>query len=148
MQEEVHPNIEALSFIWEKTQGKVEAYLLKGRVNAVIDTGPPQVSFDATAPVLRGVGLTPDDVGLILHTHGHQDHTGGTGFIKAVSGAPIHLHREDALFLEDHERCFDQFNAPLIRALGEGKNSRKKRRFSWKRQKPRSWSTGSSRTGT
>ena len=70
------------------------------------------------ASVLSPARLTASDIALILHTHGHLDHTGGTALIKAASGAPIHLHREDALFLEDHHHCFNRFNAPFIRALG------------------------------
>jgi glyoxylase-like metal-dependent hydrolase (beta-lactamase superfamily II) len=118
MQGELHPNIQSLSFLWEKTNSKIEAYLLLGQVNAVIDTGPPQISADTIASVLSPTGLKARDIALILHTHGHLDHTGGTALIKAASGALIHLHKDDALFLEDHHQCFSRFNAPLIRALG------------------------------
>jgi glyoxylase-like metal-dependent hydrolase (beta-lactamase superfamily II) len=119
---ELHPNVQSLSFLWQKTQSKVEAYLLSGQVNAVIDTGPPGVSADAIASALSAAHLATRDIALILHTHGHLDHTGGTALIKAASGASIHLHEFDALFLEDHQSCFDRFNAPFIKALGKAQN--------------------------
>jgi glyoxylase-like metal-dependent hydrolase (beta-lactamase superfamily II) len=118
MHEELHPKISVLSFLWEKTQAKVEAYLLRGKVNAVVDTGPPQASPNTMAAVLGSARLTIGDIGLILHTHGHLDHTGGDAIIKATTPARLLLHKEDALFLEDHQRCFDQFSAPFIKALG------------------------------
>ncbi len=118
MNEKIHPRIETLSIRWDRFQTTIEAYLIKGRLNAMIDTGPPQVSQETIGSILGSFGLTPANIDLILNTHGHLDHTGGNAAIKTAGRPKILIHREDVLFLEDHERCFEQFNAPLIRALG------------------------------
>ncbi|GMV64712.1 MAG: MBL fold hydrolase [Candidatus Hinthialibacteria bacterium] len=41
------------------------------------------------------------EVTLILNTHGHGDHIGANGILKAKYGVPIAIHREDAECLPD-----------------------------------------------
>jgi hydroxyacylglutathione hydrolase len=41
-------------------------------------------------------GRTPEDVSLILITHGHGDHTGSAEALQIATGAPIALGKEDA----------------------------------------------------
>ena len=115
---EVHKKIETISFWWDKAQVEVESYLIKGRVNVMIDTGPPEASEGRIASNLRSFGLRLTDIDLVLNTHGHVDHVGGDAVIKAAGSAQLLLHRGDLLFLEDRRRCFYQFYAPVIRALG------------------------------
>jgi glyoxylase-like metal-dependent hydrolase (beta-lactamase superfamily II) len=115
---ELYSGVWPLSFLWEKTQSKIEAYLIQGNLTAVVDTGPPSVSPETVAAVLRPAGSTVSGVDLILHTHGHLDHTGGSALIQSAGRARILLHKGDAAFLEDHGRCFDEFNGPFLKALG------------------------------
>ena len=47
-------------------------------------------------------------VGMILVTHGHPDHVGAVGEVKAATGAPVYMHPADA---EKFELSFD---LPLV----------------------------------
>jgi glyoxylase-like metal-dependent hydrolase (beta-lactamase superfamily II) len=45
------------------------------------------------------------------------DHIGGNAALKRAGRAQLLIHREDAAFLEDQGRCFDQLYAPLYKAI-------------------------------
>ena len=45
---------------------------------------------------IRALGHAPEDLKLILLTHGHIDHAGSAVALKRLTGAPIALHRADA----------------------------------------------------
>lgn len=62
---------------------------------AVIDPGQPDPWIQRT---LKEHGLKPT---LILLTHGHLDHIGGVAHVKALTGAPVLVHGEDAPMLTD-----------------------------------------------
>jgi glyoxylase-like metal-dependent hydrolase (beta-lactamase superfamily II) len=111
MDDGIHPQIHTVSIFWEQIQSTIEAYLVKGKMNALIDSGPPQASPDVIAQALAEFGVTPAEIDFVLHTHGHVDHVGGDEPLKAAGKAKLLIHREDALFLEDHSRCFDLFYA-------------------------------------
>jgi glyoxylase-like metal-dependent hydrolase (beta-lactamase superfamily II) len=111
MDDRIHPQIHTVSIFWEQIQSTIEAYLVKGKMNALIDSGPPQTSPDVISQALAEFGVTPAEIDLVLHTHGHVDHVGGDEPLKAAGRAKLLIHREDALFLEDHSRCFDLFYA-------------------------------------
>jgi glyoxylase-like metal-dependent hydrolase (beta-lactamase superfamily II) len=70
-------------------------FLLKGRRPILIDTGRPQ---DAAAieHALRGHGVAPAGLALILHTHGHWDHAGSTVELRRLTMAPAAVHVADA----------------------------------------------------
>lgn len=106
-----------LSIWWDRFQTYVETYLIRGKVNGVIDTGAPGTSL---ALPLKAIHLSLTDIEIVLNSHGHYDHVGGDAVIKALSDAQIMIHREDAVFLEDHRRCYDRFYAPLAIAMGHG----------------------------
>jgi glyoxylase-like metal-dependent hydrolase (beta-lactamase superfamily II) len=109
---EVHPRIKRVSIWWDAVQSNIEAYLVKGKLNTLVDTGPPQASADVITAALKAFDLAPADIDLILNTHGHIDHIGGNGTVKAAGRAQVMIHREDAVFLEDRARSFDLFYAP------------------------------------
>jgi metallo-beta-lactamase class B len=44
---------------------------------------------------LWAAGIDPRDVGLIIHSHGHEDHCGGTRRMQALTGAPVYLGERD-----------------------------------------------------
>lgn len=71
---EIHPNIEVLTIWWERFQTNIEAYLIKGKASAVVDTGAPGTSI---ASALEPFGLTLTDIDTVFLTHGHSDHIGG-----------------------------------------------------------------------
>ena len=41
-------------------------------------------------------GIKPDDVSLILMTHGHHDHYGSAYALKQKTGAPVAIHKADS----------------------------------------------------
>jgi hydroxyacylglutathione hydrolase len=68
--------------------------------NTYVFTGDPGVIFDPGNPDylpalvdgLAGDGISPHDIGLIVNTHLHVDHSAGNEGFKALSGARIALH--------------------------------------------------------
>ena len=117
MHREVDKRIRGLSIWWEAMQITIEAYLVRGKVNVLVDSGPPQASPDVIASTLKAFDLRPGDIDLVLHTHGHLDHIGGNRDLKRAGRAQVWIHRDDAVLLEDHGRSFDLFYAP-----GRGEN--------------------------
>ena len=65
------------------------------RHGAVIDPGG-----DAPA-ILAAIQATRLEVKVIINTHGHIDHTGANGEIKAATGARLVIHELDAPMLSD-----------------------------------------------
>ncbi|MDE3126442.1 MAG: MBL fold metallo-hydrolase [Gemmatimonadota bacterium] len=61
----------------------------------VIDAGMPRQA-QRVINAIRALGHSPQDVRLILLTHGHIDHAGSAVALKRLTGAPIALHRADA----------------------------------------------------
>src|SRR5512146_3074857 len=61
----------------------------------VVDAGMPHSTFRVLGKI-RALGNKPQDVRLILLTHGHIDHAGGALALHRATGAPVALHRLDA----------------------------------------------------
>ncbi|MGW8776592.1 MBL fold metallo-hydrolase [Streptomyces sp. NPDC055796] len=61
----------------------------------IVDTG---VAGRAPAMLqqIADAGLRPADIGLILLTHHHADHSGSALALREATGAPIAIHRDDA----------------------------------------------------
>lgn len=78
----------------------------------LIDSGDGLILIDTTYPSTAALlvqsiwelGFRPEDIRIILHTHGHFDHFGGTALMKALSGARTYLGAADAkMFRENPE---------------------------------------------
>ena len=113
----VHPRVTMCNIWWEKARSEVEAYLLQGAVNAIIDTGPVEAFASPLSLSLGALNLTLGDIELILNTHWHPDHTGGDAAIKTAAKADVLIHKHDAVFLEDPRLGFDRYKAPVIEKL-------------------------------
>jgi len=74
------------------------AYLLLGERPVIVDAGSTGEE-SAILEGLRGLGHQPNDVALILHTHGHADHAGSTAALRRLTGAPVAAHQRDAAML-------------------------------------------------
>jgi len=61
----------------------------------VIDAGMPRMAHRILGRI-RTLGHSPQDVRLIVVTHGHIDHAGSAVALKRLTGAPIAMHRADA----------------------------------------------------
>jgi glyoxylase-like metal-dependent hydrolase (beta-lactamase superfamily II) len=71
------------------------AFLVKGERPVLIDTGCPG-DADRLVRALAEEGVAVRDLSLILHTHGHRDHAGGTRRLKGMTAAPAAVHPADA----------------------------------------------------
>jgi glyoxylase-like metal-dependent hydrolase (beta-lactamase superfamily II) len=49
---------------------------------------------------LAGLGKSPEDVQRIVLTHAHPDHAGGLAGMKRATGADVHAHDRDAVYLQ------------------------------------------------
>jgi glyoxylase-like metal-dependent hydrolase (beta-lactamase superfamily II) len=87
------------------TVRETNCYLLQDAGGTVlIDPGPPGV----TPTIITGAkaaGVHPQDVQLILITHGHLDHYGAAADVKAWCGAPVGAHRSAPAFSRDRSNA-------------------------------------------
>lgn len=72
----------------------VNAYLLLGRHPIIVDAGTPG-SGRRIIERVAAHGVDPEDVRLIVITHGHIDHFGAAAELRRHTGAPIAAHAAD-----------------------------------------------------
>jgi glyoxylase-like metal-dependent hydrolase (beta-lactamase superfamily II) len=82
------------------------AYLVRGERAILVDAGA-QGDADRILSAVRGKGVEPHTLALILLTHGHLPVTGAAAEIRRRTGAPIAIHAADAEMLRLGQ------NAPL-----------------------------------
>lgn len=49
---------------------------------------------------IRALGFRVEDIKIIIHSHGHYDHFGGTDAIRAISGATVCMSRVDTELIQ------------------------------------------------
>jgi len=82
----------------------VHLYLVRGAKLALIDSGASDSPDTAVAPALRELGLEWSDLDYLLNTHGHADHAGGNGELKAAAPrVEIGIHPADGYLLAGPE---------------------------------------------
>ena len=64
----------------------------------LIDTGSENKA-EALVESIGLLGFRPEDVRMILHSHGHYDHTGATAKVAALTGAETWVHEKDICYL-------------------------------------------------
>ena len=77
-----------------------QCYVVRGDGVIVIDAGQPGKAADF-ASELAGAGIDAKDVRLIVLTHGHWDHIGSAMEIRELSGAPLAMHRAEAVAVRE-----------------------------------------------
>lgn len=70
------------------------AYLVKSRRSILVDSGSPGEEGKILKTAAQH-GVKPEDIALILHTHGHADHAGSSAALRALTGAPTAIHYAD-----------------------------------------------------
>jgi hydroxyacylglutathione hydrolase len=109
METTIHEKIETVNVWWEDIKFHIPVYMVKGQSIALIDAGPPQRTPGGLATALEPFSVTPADVSWVLLTHGHLDHVGGLPELRSAGSPQVLIGREDAFFLQDHGRAFDEF---------------------------------------
>lgn len=69
-------------------------YLIQEEGVILIDGGPPK-KLKAFHKFIEGIPIRPEDIRLIVLTHGDFDHVGSAGDIKSLTGAKIAIHEND-----------------------------------------------------
>lgn len=90
---QMNTNIFSFSF------GLNECYVIRDKGTVMIDGGPPG-KRDDFIEALRNVPMKPEEIKLIIITHGHPDHIGSAKDIKEITGAKIAMHQLDMQCLE------------------------------------------------
>lgn len=65
----------------------------------VLDPGYPQSLYLVIDNIYR-LGFRPDDVKIILHSHGHYDHLGGSRALAELTGAKTYISEPDAPYAD------------------------------------------------
>jgi hydroxyacylglutathione hydrolase len=79
--------------------GVITSFIVKGSKAVIVDTGYPGNANNIISHI-RENSIKPEDVSLIVLTHGHIDHYGSAEELKKITGAPIAAHKADAEFLK------------------------------------------------
>lgn len=79
---------------------ETNCYLLRGEQGTIlVDPGPPRGLPVVTAGAARA-GIPPEEIRLILVTHGHLDHFGAAEAAHAWCGAPVAAFRDEPAFTQ------------------------------------------------
>jgi glyoxylase-like metal-dependent hydrolase (beta-lactamase superfamily II) len=89
----MNPEIHPISF------SIVSSYLLRGDGYVLVDAGTPG-QIKPFLKQLEEFSLHPDEIDLIVCTHGHMDHIGIARDIKALTGAKLAIHKREREWLE------------------------------------------------
>lgn len=74
-------------------------YVIKEKGVIMVDGGPPRMK-KTFLKQLKKSSIDPEDIKLIVLTHGHFDHVGSAKELKEITGAKIAIHEKDRLDLE------------------------------------------------
>jgi glyoxylase-like metal-dependent hydrolase (beta-lactamase superfamily II) len=77
-----------------------QCYVVQSEGIIAIDAGEPGKG-GVFQKALRSASIRPEDVKLLLITHGHWDHIGSAREIRDLTGAPIAMHECEAHWLEE-----------------------------------------------
>jgi hydroxyacylglutathione hydrolase len=79
--------------------GVDHSYIIRGEKIIMIDGGAPKQGKEFMKAIRR-LSIKPEDIKLIVLTHGHWDHIGSAKEIKDLTGAKIALHQQEKDWLE------------------------------------------------
>lgn len=79
--------------------GVARCYVIRAEGTILIDGGAPKQARNFMKGI-ETLSIKPEDIQLIVITHGHWDHIGSAKEIKGITGAKIALHRNEKDWLE------------------------------------------------
>jgi glyoxylase-like metal-dependent hydrolase (beta-lactamase superfamily II) len=101
------------------THGGVNCYLIKSRQGFIlIDTGftkkRSQIETD-----IQNAGCTPENLKLIILTHGDFDHTGNAAYLRQKYGPKIAMHAADVGMVEKGDLFYSRKASFFMKAMGK-----------------------------
>ena len=91
-------------------EGRTNAYLIPAEPVTLIDCGiGTEDSFQALEQGLHRYGLAIADVRQIVLTHHHMDHFGQAWRVRELSGATVHVHRDDLVAVTRYNELLPEF---------------------------------------
>jgi glyoxylase-like metal-dependent hydrolase (beta-lactamase superfamily II) len=79
--------------------GVARSYIIQGEGAVMIDGGAPKKA-KAFIKGLKKTPVSPEEIKLLILTHGHWDHIGSAKEIKEITGAEIAMHEREKDWLE------------------------------------------------
>lgn len=76
-----------------------QCYIIQSEGAVMVDGGSPN-KIEEFMEAMERIPVEPEDIQLIILTHGHFDHIGSAREIKEVTGAKIVMHQLDRDYLE------------------------------------------------
>ena len=96
---------EEIVFIQRIRVRETNCYLLRGEEGTVlVDPGPPGSGATVIAKATEA-RAAPEDVRLILVSHGHLDHYGAAAEVQAWCGAPVAAYQSEVAFSQDRRNA-------------------------------------------
>ena len=86
--------------IYPIRMGLDTVYAVKGEVVILIDGGFPHKLANFKDGLAKAL-IQPEEIKLIILTHGHWDHIGSTRDIKQLTGARVLMHEKDVHYLAE-----------------------------------------------
>jgi len=89
-------------------EGFIASYVIKGTKTAIVETGPTS-TVDNLLDGLKEIDVKKDEVKLVMVSHIHLDHAGGTGILlKHLPNAKLIVHPRGAPHMVNPEKLWSQ----------------------------------------
>ena len=85
--------------IYPITLGFDHCYIIRDKGTIMIDGGAPKKLKEFTKAI-EEISIKPEDIKLMIMTHGHWDHIGSAKEIKEFTGDKIAMHEQEKEWLE------------------------------------------------
>ena len=97
----------------------VYVYMIYGREITLIGSGVAS-SAGIIPEYLRNTGRNPEEISLMILTHGHPDHIGAAKAIKEISGCSVAAHGADRVWIENPDQQLKDRPVPGFYSLVKG----------------------------
>jgi len=89
--------------IYPISLGVARCYVIQDKGVIMMDVGAPK-KIKYFLKSIERLGIKPNDIKLIIPTHGHWDHIGSAKDIKEITGARIAMHHREKEWLEKAQK--------------------------------------------